>query len=415
MREIVSAVARQLVFSIFLDYKYIAVYLFICIIVRARLEILYGFEQCVNECRTRNFRETLEEIFLTGLVTGFFGGILTVRLGIYIDPEGLQAFLIAMAVLALFNHRFVNPSYAGGLICLYSLIFGYDKIHIPSVLVFIATIQVVESVLLYLTRKHDNIPVFIQHNGQITGAFIKQKYYAVPFIFLSFSVAPYSLLINKITVKWGTLFNRDIGHISSGAAFFLIGAISVTSYSSVAIATPPEEKCRNDSVMFSIGGLILFVLALFSTETEALRWAGSVFALLYREVIYRIGLYMEKKKRPLYTAVQRGVRILEIIPGGPADKMKMKRGEIILNINGKPVQTEDGIRHILSSSPTFIWMHTEDPSGRIKIYEYKCYPDGVNDLGVIFVPREWEVTYQLDEYENFTIIKNIVERFRFMK
>jgi len=137
--------------------------------------------------------------------------------------------------------------------------------------------------------------------------------------------------------------------------------------------------------------------------------------LLYREVIYWYGLYTEKKKRPLYTAVQRGVRILEIIPGGPADKMKMKRGEIILNVNGKPVQTEDGIRHILSGSPTFIWMHTEDPSGQIRIYEHKCYPDGVNDLGIIIVPREWEVTYQLDEYENFTIIKNIVERFRFMK
>jgi hypothetical protein len=58
-------------------------------------------------------------------------------------------------------------------------------------------------------------------------------------------------------------------------------------------------------------------------------------------------------------------------------------------------------------------MHTEDPCGQIKIYEHKCYPDGVKDLGVILVPREWEVTYQVDEYENFAIIKNIVDKFRF--
>ena len=112
---------------------------------------------------------------------------------------------------------------------------------------------------------------------------------------------------------------------------------------------------------------------------------------------------------------QRGLRILEIVPDGTAEKMKMKRGEIILTVNGKPVQTEDGIRHVLAKSPTFIWMHTEALNGQIKIYEHKCYPDGVKDLGVILVPKEWEVTYQVDEYENFTIIKNIVDKFRFKR
>ena len=195
--------------------------MFIYIIVKARLEIIYGFEHCIHGCRTRNIRQTMEELLLVGLLTGFFGGILTVCLGIYIEPEGLQSFLITMVILALFNHRFVNPSYAGGLTCLYTLIFNYDKIHIPSMLVFIATVQIIESVLLYLTRKQDNIPIFIQHKGQITGAFIKQKYYAVPFIFLSFSVVPYSLLVNEITLKWGTMRN-DIAQISAGT-LFLVG------------------------------------------------------------------------------------------------------------------------------------------------------------------------------------------------
>lgn len=414
MLDIIRAVARQLVFSIFLDYKYIAIYLFIYIIVKGRLEIIYGFEQCIPGCRPRKLRQTMEELLLVGLLTGFFGGILTVSLGLYLEPEGLQSFLVTMVILALFNHRFVNPSYAGGLVCLFSLIFKYEKIHVPSMLVFVAIIQIIESIFLYITRKQDNIPIFIRHKGHITGAFIKQKYYAIPFIFLSILTLP-SLLVNEITLNWGIMFKSDLPQINAGTALFLVGAISITNYSSVSISTPPEEKCRNDSIRYLIGSLLLFILAFFAPKVEPLKWVGTVFALLYREILYRYGLYMERKNQPLYTAVRRGVRILEIIPDGPADKMKMERGEIILNINGKPVQTEDGIRHILASSPTFIWMHTEDPTGQIKIYEHKCYPDGVKDLGVIVVPREWEVTYQVDEYENFTIIKNIVERFRFMK
>lgn len=413
MLEIVRAVARQLVFSIFLDYKYIIIYLFFYMVVKGRLEIIQGFEQCIPGCRVKKLRQVLEELLLAGLITGFFGGILTVTLGLYIEPEGLQTFVVIMVILALINHRFVNPSYAGGIVVLFTLIFRYDKIHVPSMLSLIAVIQLVEAVLVYITRKQDNIPIFIRHNGQMTGAFIKQKYYAVPFILLSLSAIPYAVWQNEINLSWGTMFQAGLAAAGTGVVFLLTGAIGVTNYSSIAIATPPEDKCRNDAIKYLAGSLILFILAFLSVETEVLQWIGAVFALLYREIVYRHALYREKKNLALYTVVRRGVRILEVIPDGTADKMKMKRGEVILNINGKPVQTEDGIRHVLANRPTFIWMHTEDPSGQIKIYEHKCYPDGVKDLGIILVPKEWEVTYQVDEYENFAIIKNIVDKFKF--
>jgi len=414
MLEIVRAVARQLVFSILLDYKYIFIYLFFYLVVKGRYEIIQGFEQCVTKCRTRTLRQLLEELILTGLITGFAGGILTVALGLYIEPDGLQAFLIIMVLLAFINHRFINPSYAGGIISIYALISDYDRIHVPSMLTLIAVVQLMEAVLIYLNRKHDNIPIFIQHDGKLTGAFIKQKYYAVPFMMLTLSAIPYAVWNTTINLNWGTIFKT--GLLASGkAVFFLTGAIGVTNYSSIAISSLPEEKCRNDAIKFLAGSLLLLIIAFFSGKNEVFKWIGAIFALLYRETIFQITLYRERTRQPLYTVAQRGLRILEIIPGGTADKMKMKRGEIILTVNGKPVQTEDGIRHALSKSPTFIWMHTEAPDGQIKIYEHKCYPDGVKDLGVILVPKEWEVTYQVDEYENFTIIKNIVDKFRFKR
>jgi len=414
MLEIIKAVARQLIFSLFLDYKYIIIYLFFYMVVKGRLEIISGFEYCISGCRSRSFREIVEELLLVGLLTGFFGGILTTAMGLRIEPEGLQAFLIVMVFLALVNHRFVNPSYAGGLICLYSLIFMYDKVHIPSMLTLIAVFQLFEAILIYLGRKHDNIPIFIRQDGQITGAFIKQKYYAIPFMLLTLSAAPYALWRNEVVLTWKPAFNSGLANAGS-FVFLLIGAIGVTNYSSISISTNPEEKCRNDAVKFLIGSLLLFLLAFFSERTELLKWIGSIFALLYREFIYQYALHKEKKNKPLFTVVNRGLRILEVIPGGTAEKMKIKRGEVILNINGKPVQSEDGIRHILSGSPTFLWMHTLDVNGQVKIYEYKCYPDGVKDLDIIVVPKEWEVTYQVDEYENFTIIKNIVDKFRFKR
>lgn len=48
MIEIIKAVARQLIFSIFLDYKYIIIYLFFYIVVKGRLEIINGFEHSIS-------------------------------------------------------------------------------------------------------------------------------------------------------------------------------------------------------------------------------------------------------------------------------------------------------------------------------------------------------------------------------
>ena len=78
------------------------------------------------------------------------------------------------------------------------------------------------------------------------------------------------------------------------AVFLLTGAIGVTNYSSIAIATPPEEKCGNDAIKFLAGSLILFILAFLSVKIEALQWIGSVFALIYREFVYRYTLSKEK-------------------------------------------------------------------------------------------------------------------------
>ena len=246
MLEIIRAVARQLVFSIFLDYKYIAVYLFIYMVVKGRLEIIQGFEQCMPGCRVKKLRQVMEELLLAGLISGFFGGILTVTLGLYIGSAGLQTLLIIMVAMAFINHRFVNPSYAGGLLALYSLIFGYDKVHVPSMLSLIAVMQLTEAVLIYVTRKEDNIPIFIRHNGTMTGAFIKQKYYAVPFILLSLSTIPNAMWQNQVRLGWGTMFQAGLPVAVAGTVFLLTGAIGVTNYSSISMSSVPEEKCRND-------------------------------------------------------------------------------------------------------------------------------------------------------------------------
>ena len=50
--------------------------------------------------------------------------------------------------------------------------------------------------------------------------------------------------------------------------------------------------------------------------------------------------------------------------------------------------------------------------GKEKTVEYKCFPGGYNTLGIITVPREKEVTYNIGYIERMGILQNIVNKFR---
>ena len=91
--------------------------------------------------------------------------------------------------------------------------------------------------------------------------------------------------------------------------------------------------------------------------------------------------------------------------------MGMMRGDIILGINNMDIQTEEGINEALKGYPVYTWIRVLRGEEE-KILEYRCYPEVYNTLGIITVPREREVTYQISWFEHMNIIRNIVNRFR---
>src|SRR5690606_33645413 len=182
-------------------------------------------------------------------------------------------------------------------------------------------------------------------------------------------------------------------------------------HSDISISTQPEKKsARSAAALFGLGGVLL-ILALVSRDIDWVGCVGAVLCIAGREGISMWSVMAEKNGTPLFGAVRRGLRVLDVLPGSNAQAMGILRGDIILSINNMDIQTEEGINEALKGYPVYTWIKVLR-DGEEKLLEYRCYPDGYNRLGIITVPREREVTYRIAWLENMNIIRNIVSRFR---
>jgi hypothetical protein len=409
--DIVTAIAREMLDTFFLNYLFILLCVVIIMAVRAQHERYTELRGEIGGLPSRSLREITEEIILSGLITGFIGSFAVIAAGISIGQDAVRYLFYIMCLLLLINLRFLCISIAAGILLAVSLIFGYPKLDAPSILGLVAILHFIEAALIYLNKRKDSIPVYIKYREDIAGAYLTRKFWLVPIVFMTFLSQNAISTLSNSTADWWMLFRPEA--LKTGAyALGLDCLVAALGYSDLAITKHPEKKSRETAELIFCYSAILIVLAIASISIHWLVYAGVVFCVAAHEGIYLYGRHMEKNGSPLYAPVKRGLKVLEVLPGSYAEKMGIYRGDIILNINGRDIQSDEGVNAALTEYPTFIWVALKTWDGTEKTCEYWCYPDGCERLGIISVPREKDVTYNTDSYEHMSIIKNIVTRFR---
>jgi hypothetical protein len=315
-----------------------------------------------------------------------------------------------MCLLLLIDLRFVSLPYAAGLLAAISLVFGVPKIDLPPLIFLVAVLELAESILVFLSRKKDFIPVFIRHKNEITGAFLTRRYWMVPVVFFTYMLQHGTISLD-FAADWPLIFS--VPPLDGGAyALGLDCLVAVLCHTDIAIASQPEKRSVRSSLMLLVYSVILMILAFISKSVAWIGILGVIFCIAGKEAMHLLSTFCEKRGKPLYSAVRRGLRIMDVLPGGHAAAMGLQRGDIILSINKYDVQTEEGINEALREFPTYTWIKVISWDGNEKTLEYKCYPGGYNSLGIITVPREKEVTYTTNYFERISILRNIVNRFR---
>ncbi|MCT4564614.1 MAG: hypothetical protein N4A68_09955 [Maledivibacter sp.] len=340
-----------------------------------------------------------------GMLGGILGTIVISILGVAIQLEDFKFILPLAIILMLINVRYLCFSYAGGIISLSSLIFGFPKVNVSSIIALVAVLHLIESILIWIDGHRAPTPIFIEHDKYGTvGGFTLQRFWPIPFAVLLVGLAGGSN-INFPHWNWWPLFHSvNLDNIS----IYPVVVIAALGYGDIAITSSPKEKSKKSSLRLAAYSIVLLILAGISSYIYPFKFIAAFFAPVAHEALIIYSQREEKREMPIYKKHHRGLTVLDIKKNSIGEKMGIKPGYIILKANNYSVNEKTDLLYILNQFPTYLWIEVITEEGKKRILEYKDYTNGINSLGTIIIPKT--SSFVVSSGENLSIIKSVFKR-----
>jgi hypothetical protein len=329
-------------------------------------------------------RNRLMNAMLFGMIVGLIASALIVFIGIPIDLNTVLIVWPLSLVLTVFDERFLCLSYAGGILSLVSMIFGWPSLDVSSILALIGILHLMEGVLILLDGHKEATPVVMEHKRfKPIGAFVISKFWPVPLVMLT---APSSILsIGGSGVQmpnWWPVFGAP-----ESEGLLLLPIAVILEYSDLAITANTRQRSIQTSILLFGYGALLIAIAGMSTRYYWLRAVGAILMPILHELILYLGRKGQLEGKPIFGAPWRGLRILDVMPDSMGSEMGLKPGDILLNLNGKGINSEEMFQEALLGAPPYIWLDISR-NGKPVVAEYKNYNKEFDNVGILFVPRK---------------------------
>ncbi|MGF7184712.1 hypothetical protein GGQ84_000796 [Desulfitispora alkaliphila] len=330
-----------------------------------------------------------------GIIGGLIGSFIIVALGISLSGIGIQYIWMLAIALMLISPRFLCFAYAGGIISLSYLLFGWPQVEIPQLIGLVATLHMVESVLIAVSGHLGAQPIYTKlDDDRIVGGFTLQKFWPIPLVALFIMTAPnITETANGIAMPdwWPLIKSTAIDNVDN-FTYAMFPVVAALGYGDLALTSSPKEKSKKSAIYLGIYSLILLGLAILASYYPMLAVVAALFSPLGHELVIKFGRDVEFKGEPKYVMPKQGVMVLEKAYDSPADRAGLKTGDTILAVNGFPVNQKAELSEVLYWGGTALEIeYIENVTGTFKReLVRKKYRE---DLGVILVPEENEIYY----------------------
>lgn len=351
-------------------------------------------QQLFGEALTPVRRQVLESV-AAGLVGGVIGSYILTLLGVSLSGAGIIYVWPVAILLMLLSPRLLCFAYAGGIVSISHLLFGFPQVEIPQLMALVAVLHLMESVLMFMTGHRHASPVYVQRpDGRVVGGYNLQKFWPIPVVvMLTILVEDPEAVDGLVRMPdWWPLLRPQYTEVPEGQeliySLFLVTA--ALGYTDVAIASSPRRKARASALLLGLFSVTLLAAAVGASFFRSLMYVAALWGPLGHEVVVYLGGRGEFRKPPLFSLPERGVKVMAVVPGRPGEALGLDPGEIVLEMNGQTLyepgqmqylEEQEGVRELVTLQP--------DQEGyRQRYFSLDLAPG--QRLGIIHVPTGQE-------------------------
>ncbi len=352
--DIFSLIIKQLIYS-FTDPVFTLLFLAVVTVVALQYRRMQREKQRIFKI---NYGQWWHDALLAtafGFIGGIIGSMLMVFVGLTLSGAGLGYLWPLAILLMLIDARFICFAYAGGIVALSSLIFGWPDISVPQVLALIAILHIIESLLILFSGHMGALPAYIKVSRQkIIGGFVLQRFWPIPVLVLVV-IGYMSNPAEGISMPdWWPLIKPDVAGDPEMLLYALFPVLAGLGYGDIATARTPQEKSRSSAKYLATYSIILLILAVWADYSYVAAVIAALFSPLGHEAVININKRIELANQPIYVPPDDGVKVLDVVPGTAAWKAGIRSGDVILTVNGMPVSNRATLEFYLKDTTNII-------------------------------------------------------------
>ncbi|GEN54412.1 PDZ domain-containing protein [Halobacillus faecis] len=279
-----------------------------------------------------------------------------------------SAYTLGLSYLVLLVIPYLPPSVQG-----YEWVATLQETPLHTLAVVMAVLLMTESILMLRTTASHTYPERLKGTrGMWIGQHRSRRMTFVPFL----ALLPGGM-IDAFAPWWPMI---SLG----GDPYGLILIPFVIGWEWKARGQSPVRAAKTMGRHVFLLAIFVLGLAVGSFFIGVLSLAAVMVGLVGREFIFVLHR-MREEKTPFFSSAQKGIRILGVIPGSPADQMELMPGEVIERVNAIPVRTENQFYEALQNSGAFTKMEVRDESGENRYVQRAMYEGEHYELGLVFV------------------------------
>ncbi|MDF2723122.1 MAG: serine protease [Paenibacillus sp.] len=367
------------------------------VLLQYRRQIL--LERQLFMTRLHSLFDTAWKTVLWGIVAGVAASFVMAFIGATV-PAGILIWLwVVSAILALFRVRFICLAYSVGLLSILHVIVqalpsladipylgaAVEPLRfmpVSSMLALVGVLHLLEALFVGKQGADMALPVFVEgKRGKVIGGYQLQQYWPVPLLLL----VPVQAGAGSAALPWTPLFGGDAW--SAGWTFAALPVM--LGFAEMTTTRLPRVKAKRSARLLFVYALVVLALAAAAEWLPGFVIVGAIAVIGLHEALLLWSRRDEVVAPPYFVHDSQGLKILGVLPGGPADEMGLLPGEIIHKANGTKVRTKEELHEALrQNGAAFCKLEVINTDGHTKFVQRALYAGEHHLLGIILSPDD---------------------------